>query len=111
MAKKEQDAYGSAGSIAEEILTSIRTVVAFGGQQIESLRYNKELEGAKINNIKRSSMTALGYGLLYFFIYGSYALAFWYGVGLVLEQKNDPNPTYNTETMITVGFLLAKLYK
>lgn len=35
--KNELEAYGKAGSIAEEVLSSIRTVVAFGG-------HNKEIE-------------------------------------------------------------------
>ena len=47
-------------------------------------------------------MTATGFGLLWFFIYGSYALAFWYGVKLVLEQKGDPDATYDPATMVTV---------
>ncbi|EFA00893.1 ATP-dependent translocase ABCB1 [Tribolium castaneum] len=106
LAKKEQDAYGSAGSIAEEVLTSIRTVIAFGGQHKEITRYDEELEFAKKNNIKRQSMTAIGFGLLWFFIYGSYALAFWYGVKLVLEDRNKPakDKVYDPGTMVTVFF-------
>ena len=34
-AKKSTDAYARAGGIAEEVLSSIRTVTAFGGQKIE----------------------------------------------------------------------------
>lgn len=102
LAKSEQDAYGLAGSIAEEVLTVVRTVIAFGGQSKEITRYQEQLDFAKKNNIKRQSMTALGFGLLWFFIYGSYALAFWYGVKLILEQKGTPNPTYDPETMVTV---------
>jgi len=33
--KKELDAYAQAGAIAEEVLSSIRTVVAFAGQESE----------------------------------------------------------------------------
>ncbi|KAJ3662142.1 hypothetical protein Zmor_006501 [Zophobas morio] len=104
IAKKEQDAYATAGSIAEEVFTSIRTVIAFGGQHKEITRYDRELEFARKNNVKRQSMTATGFGLLWFFIYGSYALAFWYGVKLVLEQKGDPDATYDPATMVTVFF-------
>jgi ABC transporter transmembrane region. len=32
-------AYGIAGAIAEEVLSSIRTVIAFGGQDSEAKRY------------------------------------------------------------------------
>lgn len=35
---KEQDAYAKAGAVAEEVLSSIRTVVAFGGEHKESER-------------------------------------------------------------------------
>lgn len=36
---KELDAYAKAGSIAEEVLSSIRTVAAFGGEKKEIVRY------------------------------------------------------------------------
>lgn len=32
---REQNAYASAGSVAEETLSSVKTVVAFGGEQKE----------------------------------------------------------------------------
>lgn len=32
---EEQTSYAKAGSIAEEVLSSIRTVVAFGGERTE----------------------------------------------------------------------------
>jgi len=35
---KELAAYAKAGSVAEEVLSSVRTVVAFGGQQKECIR-------------------------------------------------------------------------
>lgn len=35
---KEQDEYASAGAIAEEVLSSIRTVLAFGGEKKEAMR-------------------------------------------------------------------------
>ena len=37
---KELAAYAKAGAVAEEVLSSIRTVVAFGGQQKESIRWD-----------------------------------------------------------------------
>lgn len=103
LSKNELDAYASAGSIAEEVLTSIRTVVAFGGQLLEKKRYDDNLDIARKNNIKRSFFEALGFAVLWFFIYASYGLAFWYGVGLVLSD--DPRySSYNAGNMITVFF-------
>ena len=37
-AKQEQEAYAQAGSVAEEVLACIRTVIAFGGQEREVKR-------------------------------------------------------------------------
>jgi methionine aminopeptidase len=37
-AKKEAEKYAKAGAIAEEALSSIRTVVAFNGQEYECSR-------------------------------------------------------------------------
>lgn len=38
LTEKELAAYGKAGSVAEEVLSAIRTVVGFGGQAKEVLR-------------------------------------------------------------------------
>nr|CAD7601337.1 unnamed protein product [Timema genevievae] len=106
LAKKELDAYGKAGTIADEVLSSMRTVVAFGGEDKEVERYKSNLVFAKNINIKRGFYNGLGFGLLWFFIYASYALAFWYGVGLVLDERNLPadEQTYTAAVMVTVFF-------
>lgn len=110
-------AYGVAGAIAEEVFSAIRTVMAFGGQSKELERYNQKLIAARDINIKRSFFSGLGFGLLWFFIYGSYALAFWYGVGLVIDEKREKDIndiTYDPGTMVTVSIkyqlLLVSLY-
>lgn len=94
------DAYASAGAIAEEVLGTIRTVVAFGGQKKELQRYEEKLIFAKNNNIIRSLFSGIGFGLLWFFIYASYALAFWYGVRLILDEDAEG---YDPGTMVTVN--------
>jgi ATP-binding cassette, subfamily B (MDR/TAP), member 1 len=38
LARKEVTAYGKAGSIAEEVFSSVRTVISFNGIQKESER-------------------------------------------------------------------------
>jgi ATP-binding cassette, subfamily B (MDR/TAP), member 1 len=60
---------------------------------------------ARDNNIKRGFFSGLGFGLLWFFIYASYALSFWYGVGLILEQRAWPveDQVYTVSVMVTVS--------
>lgn len=95
-------AYGAAGSIAEEVFSLIRTVTAFGGQQKEIERYKKNLVTARNNNIKRGLLNGVGIGLLYLLLFSSYGLAFWYGVRLVLKDRNSPTATYTPGNMVTV---------
>ena len=37
--------------------------------------------------ILRGVLVAVGAGLMWFIIYGSYALAFWYGVKLIMDDR------------------------
>ncbi|GIX84755.1 ATP-dependent translocase ABCB1 [Caerostris extrusa] len=94
VSREEADAYGAAGTVAEEVLSSIRTVVAFGGEQKEIQRYEKCLAPARRKGIKRGFMTSIGSGLTWFCIFAGYALAFWYGVKLIVDDKDKENPEY-----------------
>ncbi|XP_041479457.1 ATP-dependent translocase ABCB1-like [Lytechinus variegatus] len=85
--KAEQEAYAKAGSVSEEVLACIRTVIAFGGEHKEIKRYEKELEGAKKIGIKKGVITAFGLGLTFFIMFSAYALAFWYGPKMVSEGR------------------------
>ncbi|KAF8767828.1 ATP-dependent translocase ABCB1 like protein [Argiope bruennichi] len=100
--REESEAYGAAGAVAEEALSSIRTVVAFGGEQKEIQRYDKCLAPARKKGIKRGFMTSIGSGLTWFCIFAGYALAFWYGVKLIVDDKNNPNPEYTAGTLLIV---------
>jgi ATP-binding cassette subfamily B (MDR/TAP) protein 1 len=102
--KQEMEAYGAAGSIAEEVLSSIRTVVAFDGQEKEITRYEKHLQSGKKNNITKNLFSGISNGFMWFFVYASYALSFWYGVGLILEERYLPQEeiTYTPANMVAV---------
>ena len=43
-AEREQNAYAAAGAVAQEVLSSIRTVVAFGGEDQDVARYSRHTE-------------------------------------------------------------------
>ncbi|XP_016973684.1 ATP-dependent translocase ABCB1 [Drosophila rhopaloa] len=105
LAKKEVTMYAGAAVVAEGALSGIRTVKAFEGEAKEVAAYKERVVSAKLLNIKRNMFSGIGFGLLWFFIYASYALAFWYGVGLVLKGYNDPKyASYTPGNMITVFF-------
>ncbi|XP_017777587.1 PREDICTED: multidrug resistance protein 1B-like isoform X2 [Nicrophorus vespilloides] len=106
LVKKEMDAYAAAGAIAEEVLGAIRTVMAFDGQQKEIDRYKECLFVARDNNIRRGLFTAFSNGSMWLFVYGSYALSFFYGIKLIIDEKylSDEERVYTPGNMITVFF-------
>lgn len=113
VAASEQESYAKAGNVAQEALTNIKTVMAFGGSQKEVERYEDGLVDSKIAGKKRGAVSSFGMGLMYenfalkvvnlamtcqvilcplfnyrwLIIYASYALAFWYGTKLILEGR------------------------
>ncbi|PNF32773.1 hypothetical protein B7P43_G04483 [Cryptotermes secundus] len=91
---QELDSYGDAGAVVEEVLSSLRTVVAFGGENKEVARYTENLRPATATGIKRGMFSGLGAGLMWFIIYCSYAIAFWYGVTLILESRENGDFEY-----------------
>ncbi|KAM6281047.1 ATP-dependent translocase ABCB1-like [Porphyrio hochstetteri] len=95
---KEQAAYAKAGAVAEEVLAAVRTVIAFGGQEKEIKRYHKNLEDAKRIGIKKAITANISMGAAFLLIYASYALAFWYGTTLVI------NDDYTIGKVLTVFF-------
>ncbi|XP_062322018.1 ATP-binding cassette, sub-family B (MDR/TAP), member 4 isoform X1 [Osmerus eperlanus] len=95
---KEQSAYAKAGAVAEEVLSAIRTVFAFNGQQREIKRYHKNLEDAKNMGIKKAISANMAMGFTFLMIYLSYALAFWYGSTLILSGE------YSIGSVLTVFF-------
>uniref|UniRef100_A0A8C8FEN8 ATP-binding cassette sub-family B member 5 n=1 Tax=Oncorhynchus tshawytscha TaxID=74940 RepID=A0A8C8FEN8_ONCTS len=100
LTSKELSAYAKAGAVAEEILVAIRTVVAFNGQKKAVERYERNLEEAKNFGIKKAITTNVSMGFTQFVIFGTYALAFWYGTKLSVDEPEN----YTIGKTITVFF-------
>lgn len=100
LTSKELSAYAKAGAVAEEILVAIRTVVAFNGQQKAVEKYEENLERAKNLGVKKAISTNVSMGLTQFFIFGAYALAFWYGTKLSIDEPEN----YSIGRVIIVFF-------
>ncbi|KAI9564998.1 ABC protein [Daphnia sinensis] len=74
---------------AEEVFECLRTVVAFGGQQKELARFQQEMQPIEFATFRRSLLSGLEAGLWWLLTFVSYALAFWYGVGMVLSSSSS----------------------
>uniref|UniRef100_A0A8C4SEB6 Bile salt export pump-like n=1 Tax=Erpetoichthys calabaricus TaxID=27687 RepID=A0A8C4SEB6_ERPCA len=84
---QELKAYAKAGAVADEVLSAIRTVAAFGGEKKEVERYDQNLVEAQNWGIRKGAIMGLFQGYLWCIIFLCYALAFWYGSKLVIEDR------------------------
>ncbi|CAH4028431.1 unnamed protein product [Pieris brassicae] len=98
--KKQSKAKSDASMVAEEAISSIRTVYAFNGQEKEIARYRKHLIRARNIHIKKEVFTGLSMGTLFFCVFGSYAISFYFGIYLVIKEPK----TYNADVMFSVFF-------
>ncbi|XP_071330134.1 bile salt export pump isoform X2 [Trachinotus anak] len=80
-------AYAKAGAVADEVLSSIRTVAAFGAEEKEVERYDKNLVEAQNWGVKKGAIIGMFQGYLWCIIFLFYALTFWYGSKLVIDTK------------------------
>ncbi|KAG9292639.1 hypothetical protein G9A89_007011 [Geosiphon pyriformis] len=100
---KGQDAYAGAGTVAEQALSSIRTVVAFGGEKREIQRYLQQLETAYRSGTKKGLIGGLGLGLIFLILFSTYGLGFWYGSKLVLNGEKTGGQVLNTFFSLIMG--------
>nr|XP_034309268.1 phosphatidylcholine translocator ABCB4 isoform X2 [Crassostrea gigas] len=89
---EESQAYASAGSVAEEVFSAIRTVTAFNGQEKECKRYNANLMHAKNNAAKKGVVLGLTVSAFWFLIFSALSVAFYYGVKLMQDPDEDFDP-------------------
>ncbi|XP_065358932.1 multidrug resistance protein homolog 65-like [Calliphora vicina] len=101
---REQNAYAKAGSIVEEVISSIRTVVAFGGEKSERERYDELLVPACKSGKSKGIFLSLGDSVLKSMLFISSAAAFWYGAHLILDDryKNPEDKEYTPAILMIV---------
>uniref|UniRef100_A0A8D1G1I7 Bile salt export pump n=1 Tax=Sus scrofa TaxID=9823 RepID=A0A8D1G1I7_PIG len=102
----ELKAYAKAGSVADEVISSIRTVAAFGGEKKEVERYEKNLVFAQLWGIRKGIVMGSFTGFMWCLIFLCYALAFWYGSKLVLD---DGEYTAGTLVQIFLSVIVGAL--
>ncbi|XP_075237871.1 ATP-dependent translocase ABCB1-like [Lycorma delicatula] len=102
-AAREQEKYSFAGCIADEVLNSLRTVVAFGGEFKEIKRYHVALEEGKKIAMKKYYIIAFGIGAVFFIMYASFGLAFWFGAELIGAGVSTPGSVFTVFFSVMAG--------
>ncbi|KAI0305296.1 multidrug resistance protein 1 [Multifurca ochricompacta] len=96
------------GTLAEEVVSTIRTAQAFGTQNVLASLYDGAV--LKAFNVDRQAAVAHGVGLACFFfaIYSAYALAFDFGTTLINQGHANAGQIINVIMAVLIGsFSLA----
>ncbi|XP_063837633.1 multidrug resistance protein homolog 49-like [Ostrinia nubilalis] len=102
----EMESYSQAGKQAEEVLKSVRTIIAFGGENKEIERYQRLLEPAERYGRKRGLYTGLGNGFNWVLTFSLNAIGLAYGTRLVLQDMDKPSD----ERKYAVGVIFSILF-
>ncbi|CAB3235155.1 unnamed protein product [Arctia plantaginis] len=103
---REMESYSQAGKHAEEIMKSVRTVVAFGGENKEVDRYSNLLQPAEQYGCKRGFYSGLGNGFNWILTFCLNAIGITYGARLVIRDMYRPEE----EQKYFVGVVLSILF-
>lgn len=84
-----QDRVASAGAVAVQAISGIRTVTAFGMNAKLLALYSQALQRPMILGIRSGLLKGFTLGVSQFISLSAYGLLFWYGSSLVLESPAD----------------------
>ncbi|KAG7593138.1 ABC transporter-like [Arabidopsis thaliana x Arabidopsis arenosa] len=109
ISEKSEAAYADAGKVAEEVISQVRTVYAFVGEEKAVKSYSNSLKKA-LKLSKRSGLAkGLGVGLTYSLLFCAWALLFWYASLLVRHGKTNGAKAFTTIlNVIYSGFALGQ---
>ncbi|KAF8574055.1 ste6-like protein [Ramaria rubella] len=103
-----RNAVAEGGNLAEEVISSVRTAHAFGTQNQLSALYDEYGNSSFVVECKAAVFNGCSLGLLFFIVYGAYALAFSFGATLILRGEANPGQVVNVILAILTGsFSLA----
>ncbi|GLB39978.1 putative P-loop containing nucleoside triphosphate hydrolase protein [Lyophyllum shimeji] len=98
------------GTLAEEVISTVRTAQAFGTQNIFSDLYTQHLHQALSVNLKAALWQGGVSAVFSFVIFGAYALTFYFGTTLINSGHATAGTVVNVYFAITTGaFALVQL--
>ncbi|KAI0350350.1 P-loop containing nucleoside triphosphate hydrolase protein [Trametes cingulata] len=98
------------GTIAEEVISTVRTAQAFGTQRILAGLYDERVHESRAVDLKAAVWHGAGLSFFFFVIYGAYGLAFNFGTTLINQGHANAGQVVNVIFAILIGsFSLALL--
>ncbi|PNS16458.1 Leptomycin B resistance protein pmd1 [Sphaceloma murrayae] len=101
--KNTLEQYGKGGSLAEEVLSSIRNATAFNAQDKLAKQYDVFLAKAEKSGFKTKGFTGCLIGVLFMMIYLNYALSFWMGSRFLVSGDMTLSQVVTVQLVIIIG--------
>ncbi|KAL2319184.1 hypothetical protein Fmac_033060 [Flemingia macrophylla] len=106
---KGEAAYAEAGKVAEEVISQVRTVYSFVGEEKAVGSYSKSLDKALKLGKKGGFAKGVGVGFTYGLLFCAWALLLWYASILVRHHKTNGGKAFTTIiNVIFSGFALGQ---
>ncbi|KLO15998.1 P-loop containing nucleoside triphosphate hydrolase protein [Schizopora paradoxa] len=108
--QSSRDHIAKGGTVAEEVISTIRTAQAFGSQETLAGMYDGHVEVSHKIDLKSAFVHGISLSCFFFVIYSAYGLAFSFGTTLLLEGHATVGIIVNVFIAILIGsFSLAML--
>lgn len=109
LSEKGEAAYAEAGKVAEEVISQVRTVYSFVGEEKAVDSYSKSLDNALKLGKKGGFAKGVGVGFTYGLLFCAWALLLWYASILVRHHKTNGGKAFTTIiNVIFSGFALGQ---
>ncbi|CAL0328680.1 unnamed protein product [Lupinus luteus] len=109
LSEKGEKAYAEAGKVADEVISQVRTVYSFVGEEKAVSEYSKSLDNALKLGKRSGFAKGVGVGFTYCLLFCAWALLLWYASILVRHHKTNGGKAFTTIiNVIFSGFALGQ---
>ncbi|KAL2787334.1 P-loop containing nucleoside triphosphate hydrolase protein [Aspergillus keveii] len=101
--KKSLESYGAGGTVAEEVISSIRNATAFGTQDKLAKQYEVHLAEAEKWGTKNQVILGFMVGTMFGLMFSNYGLGFWMGSRFLVDGSVDVGDVLTVLMSILIG--------
>ncbi|GAB1200587.1 GTPase-activating protein [Aspergillus pseudonomiae] len=101
--KKSLESYGAGGTVAEEVISSIRNATAFGTQDKLAKQYEAHLAEAEKWGVKNQLILGFMIGGMFGIMFSNYGLGFWMGSRFLVNGEVDVGQVLTVLMAILIG--------
>ncbi|RAQ50582.1 ABC multidrug transporter Mdr1 [Aspergillus flavus] len=101
--KRSLDSYGAGGTVAEEVISSIRNATAFGTQDKLAKQYEVHLAEAEKWGVKNQLILGFMIGGMFGIMFSNYGLGFWMGSRFLVNGEVNVGQVLTVLMAILIG--------